>query len=240
MDLEFSEYYKSLTTDHRLDEEFIVDKAIEDGVIPIELRYIDMRGVLRGVVKSSNDMLYYFHYVQENDNFRLVKADDPFKISEAKRILQTCELGCTLIKAGGEGAPPSGGQGTINEEVDIDQQDDLLTDKHPAAAITTTPDRPEVGRMWHEQEVPPVMSKSWDAGTLLESLNNTLQKSTNNLRPPVSPKEQQFMLEVMGKTPAQIKRGDTYMGPSHKILFQQWLGKSMRDSVSILDKWTKK
>jgi len=141
MELEFSTYYKSLTADHRLDEEFIVDKAIESGVIPVELRYIDMRGVLRGVVKSSNDMLYYFHYVQDNDNFRLVKADDPFKISEANRILQTCQLGCTLIKAD-DGPPPSGGQGVINEEVDIDQQDDLLTDKHPASAMTTTPDRP--------------------------------------------------------------------------------------------------
>ena len=84
------------------------------------------------------------------------------------------------------------------------------------------------------------MGKSWDAGTLLDSLNDTLQKSTNSLRPTVSPQETQFMLEVMGKTPDQIKRGDTYMGPSHKIAFQQWLGKSMMDSVSILDKWTKK
>lgn len=241
-DLDFSTYYKSLTADHRLDEEYIINKSIEGGVIPIEVRYIVMRGVYRGVVKSSNNMLYYFHYVQDNDSFRLVKADDPFKISEANKILDTCKLGCSLIKAGEAGGAlgqTTGGQSTINEEVDIDQQDDLLTDKHPAAAITTTPDRPDRGRMWHEEEVP-VMAKSWNAGSLLESLNTNLRKSTDNLRPPVSPKEQQFMLEVMGKTPAQIQGGDTYMGPSHKVLYQQWLGKSMMDRVSILDKWTKK
>ena len=239
MELEFTTYYKSLTLDHRIDEEFIVTKAIEEGVIPVDLRYTLMRGVYRGVVKSSNEQLYYFHYVQENDNFRLIKADDPFKIQEANRILENCDLGCSLIK-GQQDQPSSGGQNVIDEQLDIDQQDELLTDKHPGAAGTTSPDRLDRGKMWHEEEVPPVMAKSWDAGTLLDCLNTTLQKSTDNLRPAASPQETQFMLEVMGKTPEQINRGDTYMGPTHKVQFQQWLSKSMRSKVSILDKWTKK
>lgn len=239
MDLEFSTYYKSLTPTHRVDEEFIITKAVEEGVIPVGLRYGIMNGVYRGVVKSSNDMLYYFHYVQANDSFSLVKASDPSQIYEANRMLEKCQLGCDLIKADGGAGDHSGGMPVIEEEDNIADQNELRTDVHPAAAGITTPDDPAQGRMWHEQEMPP-MTKSWDAGSLLQSLNDSLRKSTENLRPPVSNTEQQFIVEVLGRTPDQVRRGDVYMNPTQKVMYQQWLSKSMRGKVSSLSKWIKK
>mgnify|MGYP000073309959 CR=1 FL=1 len=238
MDIEFSTYYKSLTTTHRVDEEFIVTKAVEKGVVPVEVRYGIMNGAYRGVVKSSNEILYYFSYVQANDAFSLIKASDPSQIYEAGRMLEKCMLGCDLIKAEPSDSA-SGGINTIEEEHDIADQDDLRTDKHPAAAGITTPDNPSQGRMWHEQEMP-AMTKSWDASSLLDSLNDNLRKSTEGLLPPVSNMEQRFIVEVLGRTPDQVRRGDIYMNPTQKVMYQQWLGKSMMSKVSGLSKWLKK
>ena len=240
MEIEFNTYYKSLTPTHRIDEEFIVSKAIEEGIIPCEIRYGIMQGVYRGVVKSSVEDLYYFHFVPATDVFRLIKADDPDKVQYATRLLKDCGLGCSLIKAEEQGAV-GGGMDVVSEEVDIDQQEKLMTDRHPAAAMITTPDNPARGRMWHEEDAAPVpYSKSWNAATLMESLNTTLRKSTDNLQRPISQHERTFMLEVMGKTQGEIERGDTYMSPSHKVLFQQWMGKSMRTRVNSLSDWLKK
>ncbi len=243
MDFEFSTYYKSLTPTHRIDEEYIINKAVEEGIIPIELRYGIMQGSYRGVVKSSNDLLFYFTYVPSNDAFVLVKADNPDKVYDATKMFSKCKLGCSMIKAGVAGGSATGSQiggiDVVDEDDAIAQQQDLITDKHPAAAMISTPDRPDRGKMWHEQEVPP-LAKSWDASSLLNDLNANLRKSTEQLRKPVSQKEHDFMIEVMGKTPGQIDRGDTYMSPSHKVLFQQWLGKSMRSKVSSLSDWLKK
>jgi hypothetical protein len=202
------------------------------------VRYGIMNGVYRGVVKSSNNMLYYFHYVEANDTFKLIKASDPSKIHEAGKLLKNCQLGCDLIKAGDLG-DSSGGMNTVEEEADISDQDELRTDRHPAAAMITTPDDPNQGRMWHEQEVP-VVTKSWDERSLLDALNDNLRKSTEQLRPSVSGMEQQFIVEVLGRTPDQVRRGDVYMNPTQKVLYQQWLGKSMRSKCDSLSKWLKK
>jgi hypothetical protein len=240
MDFEFGTYYKSLTPTHRMDEELIVSKSLEEGVIPVEVRYGIMQGAYRGVVKSSNDLLYYFHFVPEIDSFRLVKAADPSQIEEASRLFDRCHLGCALAKGEGGAGEGSGGMGVIEEERDVaDQQEDLLTDRHPGAAIGATPDRPDRGRMWHEEEVPP-MAKSWDASGLLNGLNDSLRKSTSQLQRPVSNKEHQFIVEVLGRTPDEVSRGNVYMNPTQKVLYQQWLNKSMRSKIDGLSKWLKK
>lgn len=228
----------SLTSDHRIDEELIVTKSVESGVIPAEVRYDVINDAYRGVVKSSNDLLYYFHFVPGNDSFKMVRASDPAQVYEADQLLTKCVLGCNLIKAGDGGDKPAG-MNTVEEEADIQDQNELITDRHPAAAMISTPDDPAQGRMWHEQEVPP-MTKSWDAGSLLSGLNDSLRKSTQSLRRPISDKEHQFMVEVLGRTPDQLNRGDVYMNPTQKVMYQQWLNKSMRSKVGGLTKWLKK
>lgn len=238
MDFDFRTYYTSLTPTHRMDEEMIVEKAVDEGVIPIEVRYGVMQDAYRGVIKSSNEFLYYFHFLPNNDSFRLIKADDPSQIAEANRMLKAATLGCDLRKAEGVGGN-SAGVSSIDEDDDVAQQDDLITDRHPGSAMATTPDDPAQGRMWHEQEIPPI-NKGWNAGSLLEGLNSNLRKSTEQLKRPISQKEHQFMVEVLGKTPDQIDRGDVYMNPTQKVMYQQWLGKSIKTKVGGLNKWLKK
>ncbi len=242
MDFDFGTYYESLTPSHRMDEEFIVSKAIDSGVYTDVLRYEITHGAYRGVIKSCDNKHFYFHFSPENDAFRLIEANTPDRLQEVGNILKSCQLGCGLKKAeGGGGDRGSDGFNTISEEDNIADQDDLTTDVHPGGATHVTPDSPHRGRMWHEEEVPPVtMAKSWDAGSLLDGLNDALRKSTSQLRRPISDQERQFMVEVLGRTPEQVQRGDVYMNPTQKVMYNQWVNKSMRSSMTDLDKWLKK
>lgn len=240
MDFDFSTYYKSLTISNRMDEEMIVDKAIENYVIPESVRYDIHGGAYRGVIKSNTGRYYYFSMSPSQGLFNMMEADSPDKLHEVGRMFKTCSLGCDLAKADGAGADGgSGGFNTVSEEENIEHQKELTTDVHPGSATHVTPDDPTSGRMWHEQEIP-AMTKSWNAESLLVGLNDNLRKSTSQLLPSISPQERKFLTEVLGRTPEQISRGNTKMNPTQKVMYQQWLTKSMKSNMDGLSKWFKK
>lgn len=140
--------------------------------------------------------------------------------------------------------PPGGGGGQsqpsgpmpLEEEDSIKQQTDLLTDEHPGALGSMTPDLPERGRQWHEE----VAAKSIEALFLLNQAKYDVSKSLSTLTPSYNDQEKQFMFEVMGKTPEEINSGMVRMNPNQKVMYQRWLGKSVNKSLSGLSNWMKK
>lgn len=248
------DFYKSMTVDYRLEEEDIVVKSVEQGIVPDRIRYGVMNGTMRGIIKTANEDMYYFNFVPGN-NFKISKADDDTKIWEANRLLQRCQMGCDLMKGsddeviedydeeetekaeeggGGDGGPTAAVLPRIPEDQAIQAQQRIMTERHPGAAMGTTPDRPEVGRLWHEETV---KSGFWNRNTLLKGLGNKLQAQAAERIQPVTSPERQFMLEVLGRTPDQIGAGDTYMNPTQKVLFARWMGKSLDTKIDGLAYW---
>ena len=240
MDFDIMKYYTSFSSSYREEEQIIISKSIEMGIVPHSARYEEINGAIHGVIQSSQDQLYYFNLF--GDSFKVLKADDPTKVYDAGKILKKSNNGFDLVK-GPTGAGSSGevkpGIPTMEEEDSVAQQNDLITDQHPGAAIGTTPDRPEVGRQWH-QEDQPIIGRSLDAINMLNTANETIRKSIDLVSRPISDKEKQFMLEVLGRTPDQVTRGEVYMNPTQKVLYQRWLNKSMETKVYSLTDWLKK
>jgi len=144
------DYYTSLSPSNRMTEVAIVHKSIKNGVVPESVRYGVMNNVFRGIVKSSKDDLYYFSYIPDG-KFSLVKANDRDKVWEANKLLKSCSLGCDIVRM--EKADVAmGSMPVVDEEQDVVAQQRLATAKHPGAAGSVTPDLPEVGRQWHEEE----------------------------------------------------------------------------------------
>lgn len=232
---EIIEFYRSLDPSNLSQETEIINKASEEGVIPSSLRYGIMKDVYRGIIKSVTDDIFYFHY-KPDGIFSLVKANTEDQKWEANRILTKSELGCDLIKAGeGSGNEVPGLPSVMEEEEFVDNQDDITTDRHPGAATGFTPDRPEVGRQWHQEEA--IKSTGfWTEKDLLDGLNVALKKSVEEIKRPISESEARFMSEVLGKTPEEIDIG-VNLNPTQKVLYQRWLGKSMRSKISPLKNW---
>ena len=232
------DYYKSLTPNNRIVEACVVTKSIENGAVPEIVRYGVMNDTLRGVVKSTKGDLYYFNYAPNADSFRLVKADDDVKLWESYRLLKNCTLGCDLVRM--EKAEPASSPAApaLSEDQNIEDQDRLITEVHPGAAVAPTPDLPERGRVWHEEEEEPVIGKSlnnsWDANALLRGLGKSLQSTAPKLDRPISTQEHRFLTEELGRTPKQIEEGDVKMSPTQKVLYNRWLGKSLRSRLENL------
>lgn len=275
----FLEVYRSLNSNHVGTDETIVTRCVELGVVPEQLRYGIMRGVNRGVVKAVTGAMFYFNHVPSHPD-----AEKAFKITpvsqgtttaiiqnrewEAGKLLKTCNLGCDMLKRAS--VPPSDAEeldkapetGTIpiDEERYMQGQQRMLQERHPGAAGGgTTPDRPEVGRDWHQplrrgQErqtltspadgLPPVASndgqKHWSAAGLIKSYGEQLQASAPQARPQLTQLEVTFATEVLGKSQSSIDTGQVSFSPHDQRRFHQWRTNNLRSRLtSPLQKWLK-
>lgn len=236
------DFYKSLNVDKIAEEANIINLAGERGVIVDSLRYGITKGTFRGAIKDIKGDLYYFHY---NDrDFRVVKSGNPEKEKELLNILHKCKLGCDLIKADdtekAEGQSPTAALPTIPEDQDVEAQDRLTTDRHPGSTgAGTTPDRPEVGRVWHPEDDPETVQKnnSWDYNSILKSLGYSFKKNARVIKSSYSPQEKKFMVEVLGKSPEDVENGYVKMNPTQKVIYRKWLNKSARNKIKNLSKF---
>lgn len=258
------DFYKSLTVEHRTQEEDLLTLSIASGVVPEAMRYEPTPSGFRGVIKSSEaEEMWYFHYLLGGE-FRLLKADTEDRIWDANRLFRSLDHGCEINKAspdvevpdvedddpdaekaGGAsgGGSTSGQPAPVDEEQSLREQHSLLTDQHPGAATSTTPDLPNRGRDWHG-----TASKSLDAldempsvtdyKPILKSLGRVLRETAYHKS--VGDKEKQFMVEVLGRTPEEIDRGNTHMSPVHRAQFNLWLNKSLKNRIGKLNNWLEK
>ena len=256
------DFYRSVDISRRTEDEYLLTKAIEDGITPSTIRYGKMRDVYRGAIKDIVGDSYYFTVVQ--DDFRLVKASDDTKKWEVERMLKNCQIGCDLLKssapveeeeeaevdkAEGGGGGEGGGApvATMQEEDAIAAQDDLITDQHPGGTGGQTPDLEYRGRNWHPddpeaQQPPPEVQKAqaWDFKTLLSGLGDMMAKGeagAPTARPYVTEREKQFMVDELGRTPQEVSMGNTSLNPTQRKLYNMWVNKGLRKSLSSLEDW---
>lgn len=247
------DFYRSVDISRRTEDEYLLTKAIEDGITPSTIRYGKMRDVYRGAIKDIVGDSYYFTVVQ--DDFRLVKASDDTKKWEVDRMLKNCQIGCDLLSSPEkvEKAEGGGGEGggapvaTMQEEDAIAAQDGLITDQHPGGTGGQTPDLEYQGRNWHPddpeaQEPPPEVQKAqaWDFNTLLSGLGDMMAKGeagAPTARPYVTEREKQFMISELGRTPQEVAMGNTSLNPTQRKLYNMWVNKSLRSSLSSLEDW---
>ncbi len=242
--------YKSMTVNYRIEEEDIITKAIDEGVVTDIMRYGVMNGTMRGVIKSPNEGLYYFNY-SPNKELIVSPANDQTKQWEAGRLLSKCKLGCDLIKAkleeedeaekadGETGEVPSVAH-VIPEQQNIQAQQRIMTERHPGAATGTTPDLPGRGRQWHEEQPAQKSTGFWNKNMLLQGLGKSLQKNAAMRNRAPTKQEEQFMLEVLGRTPGEISSGEVFMNPTQKVMFARWAGKSLKTKIDNLSGWLEK
>lgn len=244
------DYYKSLSPSHREEEEDIIVKCIESGVVPDLLRYGIFKDVYRGVARNSSGNLFYFNYTPSS-KFKLIKASDESKVWEANRILNKSTLGCDLIKSENKNKEDlkhldekedeekagltTGGAASdvIPEEQNVAAQDHLTTDVHPGAAEGSTPDN-NAGN-WHGQQED--ANKAWTYTDLLKGLGMELQANPIGGNRIPTQKEQEFMVEALGKTPEEAASGEAQLTSMQRALFQQWLKRSLNTKVNSLKDW---
>lgn len=251
--MDFLDYYRTFTGNMEIEEPLVM-KALEQGVIVKSLRYDEIKGAVRGVIKSTDGEFYYFNYF--NDELKLSKAEKRDRIIEAGWMHDRLTKGLDAIeqeegeeneaeKAAGEGTgeQSSGVLPRVPEKRNVRAQERLTTEHHPGAASGPyTPDRPEVGRQWHEEEPeqpePQQTQKSqiWTKAELIKSLGKGLSEQANKIYREPSQLERQFLMEELGRTPEQIDNGDVNMNPTQKVLFQRYLNKSLRNRVKGLKK----
>ena len=247
------ELYKSLTIEHRMTEELILRKAIEEGVPVVGIRYGIFKDIYRGVIKSVDGDLSYFHYRPDNDTIRIIPPTDATQKWEASKLYKSCELGCDLSDEddddkevekgpeGGGGATGTANPMSVSEQTNINNQDDLLTEQHPGGVGALTPDRPEVGRQWHEETPVEAVGKSaWTAQGLLDGLNDAVNKSVPRGWRVVPQTERVFMKQELGRTDEEINHGQAHMTPIQKVQYQRWLNKSMSGGLRNLSDWLDK
>lgn len=261
IDDNFYDFYKSINSLHREDDANLVSILVQNNVIPTAIRYGIMKNVYRGVVKDVNENLYYFNYVPNNDSVKLVKADDKTKIWEANKLFKSCNLGCDIIKAeivdeddedeekavgsgpgatgGNQTGGHSGGTAPITEAQAVAQQNTLLTEEHPGAATAETPDLPNVGRDWHGDNAVK-STKIWTHTDLLKSLGQTLKSTALVINRKIDPKERQYLVEVLGRTPYEVDNGNSRINSAQRAQYNLWLTKSLQTQLNKLENWVKK
>lgn len=248
------EMYKSLTDERRAEEEDLINRSIEGGVVPYSLRYGITNNVYRGVVKSGEGDLYYFNYVP-GKNFKLVKAVDKEKQWDANRILTKSRLGCDLVKSGEkeeekekieDGEPETKATGVagaamapVPEAQAIAQQNTLTTDVHPGAAGGGG--SPDIhGDRWHpEEDQAQKSTEIWALGSLLKSMGQQLQATAPVPSRMPTDKEQEFMVEVLGRNPEEVAGGRSQLSPTQRAHFNLWLNRSLGDKLGFLKSWLK-
>jgi hypothetical protein len=267
----FLDVYRSLDSARVALDEELVSKCVAEGVVPVNIRYGVMRGVNRGVAKSTSGELFYFNHVPDS-TFKLVPvsvgANEKVIATrewEANKLLGKCNLGCDMRKADeipsedSEKLDKAPQAGTIpeDEEQAILAQQRMLQERHyGGAGGGTTPDKPEVGRNWHEpirrgQEetfqtpgdgMNPVATndgeKHWTAGQLIKAFGEQLQQTAPRVRPQLTPLEVRFATEVLGKSQEVVNTGQVMFSPWEQQRFQQWKTQNLRSRlVSPLQKW---
>lgn len=226
--------------------------------------------VIRGVVKSNTGELHYFNWHPEAE-FKLIKADDKTKLWDAQRLYDACSHGCDMRKAGepldpgepvardaeneveedddAEKARPAA-VASISEEQSIREQNSLLTDRHPGAAIGHTPDDPTRGRQWHAEKAlskpgdgtAPLASNDgvshWSATDLMKAWGKKLQQTAPRAQPKITALEAQYLTEVMGVSQQEISKG-VQIPPRHRMSFEQWKSSRLQGRLSDLRNWLK-
>lgn len=248
----FESYYKANTdTGIVSDEEgYIITKSMDAGISPELVKYGIMNGVFRGTVVADDQNLYYFTS-RPGESFKLVKAENEYQLYEANRILEKSKLVIKLIKSKEDEVDPneekraaldsgasqgSGAPTPLLEQEAINQQTTLMTEDHPGAAGSSTPDDPNVGRDWHSEDA----QKGWTFTDLLRGLGQELQKSIPAAYAPPSEKEVQYMIQVLGHKSQDIINKNMKIAPSQLPQYNQWLAKSVRANTSPLQNWLKK
>lgn len=245
------EMYKSLSMDHRTEEEDLILRSIENGVVPHVLRYGIMKSVYRGVVQNGEGELFYFNYVPGKD-FKLVKANDKTKAWDAERIIKKSKLGCDLIKAGvkkkddeeedeeksAAGGTAGAAMAPVPEAQAVAQQNTLTTDVHPGAAggggrPDSSPER------WHPDEAQK-SNEIWTLGSLLKSMGQQLQATAPVPSRMPTDKEREFMVGVLGRSPDEVSAGRVQLSPTQRAHFNMWLNRSLSGKLDTLKTWLKK
>jgi len=256
----FLDLYRSLKWENAPIDEMFVEESVMCGVIPASLRYGTIPAIAgptryRGVVKSTKGDFHYFNW-NEDVEFKLVPADASImhKNSSVMDMFKTMECGCDLRKEGDEeedetekaGAPVLGGGVPAVEEAQwVNQQQNMMTDVHPGAAQSQTPDDPTQGRNWHQKalhtttdavgHVPP-NEDNWSSADLIKSWGIRLQESAPSVMPPATPIEAQYMKEVLGMSETDIQKG-ALMAPRHRTAFERWKTTQLRGTISGLQNW---
>lgn len=254
------DFYKSITQDNRVLESSIISNALEFSVVPEVVRYDYFKDNYRGVIKSTAGEFYYFN-MTKGGNFHLVVADDDTKRWEANKLLKSCNLGMDLVKASEEDedeskdhedeekAVPSGVPASVKEDVNVATQDSQITEVHPGAAGTQTAQQDGGTERWHgspnlERALPEldhsVNPHAWDTIALMKSWGQHLQATAPQQAPAVDRKMQQFMVEILGKTPSEAAAGNPKLSPMQRAQYNQWLTKSLRGRISALSGWLEK
>jgi hypothetical protein len=254
---QYIDNYQSITLENRDLEDNIINKSLEHEIKPLSIRYGIFNDVCRGIIKDSNENNYYFNF-PPTGKFILVKADTPTKQWEANKLLKNCQLGCDLVKALEEEddehedeqkaevaeLPPA----ARSEEQNIAAQDSQITEHHPGATTASTPQSDESKERWHgpepivrsvPEEEPIVSNTQWNTNSLMKAWGDHLQSTAPKFNS-IDPKQRQFMIEVLGKTPNEVDSGNTKLNPIHRVQFNQWLNKSLHSRLNTLQDWLKK
>lgn len=236
------QFYKSRTEGNELLENSVVNASIGCGIVPHSVRYELQNSEITGIIKSTSGNLFFFHFNPHTQDMK-TNVVDSFTSYNAEYLFEKSNNGFDLIKADVEdledeeksaGSGAGGQEGSaqpaaITEQQAIAQQNRLMTEQHPGAAVGSTPDRPDVGRQWHQ-----------DAVKSLETVGALIRKAVDTYYPPVTDTEKQFMVEVLGRTPEEVDSGYTKMTPIQKVTYQKWLTKSSSGAYHRLNTWAAK
>ncbi len=240
-----SAYYKSISGQSVDAHNDIVNAAVCKGIVPSSVRYDLLNTEFAGIMKGTCGNTYYFQFDPTTLSLDH-HAVDAFSAARADHIFAKSAHGFDLIKSipsddeedeekamgapsGGGGQNSGGPGGAVSEEQAMAAQQRLMTEQHPGAAGGQTPDRPEVGRQWHQDTV-----KS------LNFMSEEINKSVESFYPSVSDTEKQFLVEVMGRSPDDVDAGDARMTPIQKVTYQKWLAKSVNNDYKTLTGWLAK
>ena len=248
---QFLDMYRSLDLDRVDIDQDVVDSLVTDfGVIPETIRYGYMRGAYRGAVKSTTGELFYFNYAPEENTFKAVPADSTNQVWEVEKLLKSCKLGCDLNR-NGEVAQKASAATIPDDEDDYQRaQHRMATEHHYNGAGAPTPDKPEVGRNWHE----PIRragdalkslgtndgEQHWNTSSLMKAWGQQLQATAPRIRPQLDPLEVRFATEHLGKSMTDVESGRVTFSPRDQAAFQQWKSTELRGNISPLASWLEK
>lgn len=235
--------YKSLSLEHRSSDREILDVFLERNIPVDSIRYAEMRDVRRGAVKSIDGSKYYFH-IAPNADPHVMLADTAEKSGEVDRILRSCRLGVDLKKADKidededeekamEGASAELPPPSMKEDQAVAQNQAQVTDVHPGATTSQTPQSDGSAARWHG---PAAMKADLDATLdMLKSTTARLMSSIPMAAPALESLEHRFMREVLNKSVGEISVG-ARLSPVQRAQFTRWSAQELRKSIDALEK----
>jgi hypothetical protein len=236
------DFYRSINPEVRADDAKILDLVVKSGVYPKMMRWTQFRESYRGVVKSFNNEMFYFSFV-EGKPFKIVKADNPEKLWDANRIMKGCASGVDMTKAedekkAGEGLPPA----SQPEAQAIQDENNQVTDQHPGATVATTPEADDSAARWHgtghiERALPDLdptqNAHAWTTSDLLKAWGQHLQTTAPRVVN-IDPNQRKFMVSELGLDPRQVDAGKARMNGSQRAQYNEWLTRSLRGRMDGL------